>query len=67
MLIITIDSAVLGVGPLICDCGTVRVIRQCFVLYDSIGSNTFALLEVLPCVQPMAILSGVRSSYRLAL
>jgi hypothetical protein len=48
-----------------CEDGTVRVFRQDFALEDSIEMHVFALLEALPCVCPMAFLSGVHSSYRL--
>ena len=32
---------------------------------DALSCTCFALLEALPCVGPMAFLSGVRSSYQL--
>jgi hypothetical protein len=38
-----------------------------FKLKDVIEFHAFAPLEALPCVWPMAFLSGVHSSYRLAL
>jgi hypothetical protein len=47
--------------------GTVPVFRQEFTLEDAIEFHTAALVEALPCVWPMAFLSGVRVSYRLAL
>jgi hypothetical protein len=45
---------------------TVRVFRQKSTFEDAIGFHACSL-EVLPCVRPMAFLSGVHSSYRLAL
>jgi len=41
--------------------------RQKFTLEDTIEIHAFAPLEALACVRPMPFLSGVRSSYRLAL
>jgi hypothetical protein len=59
-----------GLDPTICTPGAVRVFRQKFIHEDAIGSHAFAspLLRLKrTCVQPMAFLSGVQSSYRLAL
>jgi hypothetical protein len=44
--------------------GTVRVFRQKFTPDDDIELHAFAPLEVLPCVRPMAFISGGHSSYR---
>jgi hypothetical protein len=41
--------------------------RQRFTLEDAIEFRAFASLEALACVRPIAFLSGVHSSYRLAL
>jgi hypothetical protein len=41
--------------------GTVLVIRQKFALEDDIKVHAFAPLEALPCVLPIAFLSGVHS------
>jgi hypothetical protein len=38
-----------------------------FTLDDAIEFHAFAPLEALPYVRPMAILSGVHSSYRITL
>jgi hypothetical protein len=46
--------------------GAVRDFRQKFTLEDAIGSHACSL-EALPCVQPMAFLSSVHSSYRFTL
>jgi hypothetical protein len=56
--LLTIDSAALGLGPSGCGCCTVRVFRQKFTLEDAVGSHACSL-EALPCVCPMAFLSGV--------
>jgi hypothetical protein len=37
----------------------VRVFRQIFTLEDAIEFHAFAPLEALPCVGPMAFLSGI--------
>jgi hypothetical protein len=47
--------------------GPVLVSRQRFTLEDAIEFHAFAPLEGLPCVRPMALLSGVPPSYWSAL
>jgi hypothetical protein len=46
--------------------GAVLVFEQRFALEDGIGSHACSL-EALACMQPMEFLSGVHSSYRVAL
>jgi hypothetical protein len=41
--------------------------RQIYTLEDAIEFNAFAPLEALASVRPLPFLSGVHSSYRLAL
>jgi hypothetical protein len=65
--VFTMDSAGLGLASSGCIRRTVRVFRQVFTRSYVIEFHAFASLEALPCVGPMAFLSGVHSSYRLTL